>query len=247
MMTLAVMSVVAATASAEAPEFGRCVKVAKGTGSFNSGNCTLPLAGANYEWLPGPGANNKFTFVRKEPAATLRVLETVGGTPVICQTVSGVGQYAGIKTVGSVVLTLKGCESGSLKCASVGAPTGTIVTSTLEGALGLITKGETPPKDKVGLDLLPVEKEGLVAQFDCAGLPFAVRGSVVAPVVSNRMQLMPLMKFKHTKGKQKPERFEGEPRDVLELDTNGGPFEQAGMALEALLTNEVPIEINSVF
>jgi hypothetical protein len=38
--------------AAGAPEYGRCVKVAKGTGKYNS-SCTVEKAGGNFEWTPG--------------------------------------------------------------------------------------------------------------------------------------------------------------------------------------------------
>ncbi|MGO9322001.1 MAG: hypothetical protein ACLQBY_14525 [Solirubrobacteraceae bacterium] len=61
---LAVAAVAAATASAEAPEFGRCIKKAgkpSGTG-FKDAACTKAAsAKAHYEWVPGPGPKAKFS------------------------------------------------------------------------------------------------------------------------------------------------------------------------------------------
>jgi hypothetical protein len=255
-VVFAISAISAAAASAERPEFGRCLKVApKSLSNFDSAKCAKTagedagteaekLKKGNYEWLPGPGANSKFTLARI--GASTRVLETIGGTPLICSGGTGSGQYTGPKSVGNVVLTLTGCETGSLKCNSAGQPSGTAVFGPLEGALGIVKKGETPAQDKIGLDLFSGAKEGLVVHVDCAGLSISVQGSVIVPVMANSMKLTATLKFKQAKGKQKPEQFEGQPRDVLEWNTDGGPFEQAGMGFEAAQTNEEKIEINTV-
>ena len=66
------------------------------------------------------------------------------------------------------------------------------------------------------------------------------------PVIAKKMLLSSTLKFKQRNGKQKPEQFEGGLKDVLEMRPNASPFDQAGMAFEALLTNEDAIEINPV-
>ncbi len=61
-------AVASATASAEAPEFGRCVKKAKAEGTgFEDSGCVTEASGsgAKFEWVPGPGAKNKFTSVAR--------------------------------------------------------------------------------------------------------------------------------------------------------------------------------------
>jgi hypothetical protein len=239
---LAVGSATAATAFAEAPEFGRCAKVAKGTGSFKSGNCTAALAGGNWEWLPGPGVNNKFSVAK---TSALWMLERVGGGKIVCTGASGTGEYTGPHAVGAVAITLTGCEAG-FKCNSIGQADGVVVLNPLEGTLGVIKKGATPNGNKIGLDLFPAGKEPLVAQLACGGPLIEIRGSVIVPVSTNKMLLTSTLNFVQKKGKQKPQQFEGEPKDVLEFSFNGGPFGQAGMAFEAKLTNEEPIEVNSV-
>ena len=49
-----------------------------------------------------------------------------------------------------------------------------------------------------------------------------------------------------SKGKQTIEKFEEGPREVLESTLNGGQFEQIGLALTTIQTNEEVIEANSV-
>jgi hypothetical protein len=64
---LAISSVAVATASAEAPEFGRCIKKAKAEGAgYSDAGCTTAVgSGAKYEWLSGPGAKAHFTSVSR--------------------------------------------------------------------------------------------------------------------------------------------------------------------------------------
>ncbi|SRR5579871_5677889 len=52
----------ASAASAAAPELGRCVKVATGTGEYSNAGCTTSATGseARYKWLEGPGSKAKF-------------------------------------------------------------------------------------------------------------------------------------------------------------------------------------------
>jgi hypothetical protein len=45
----------AASASAAAPEFGRCVKVTTGTGLYATANCTGEGGERKYEWHSGAG------------------------------------------------------------------------------------------------------------------------------------------------------------------------------------------------
>ncbi len=65
---LAVAAVAAASASAAAPEYGRCIKKAgKPSGEgFKDSACTKAMTSkAHYEWVPGPGANPKFSSKNK--------------------------------------------------------------------------------------------------------------------------------------------------------------------------------------
>jgi hypothetical protein len=241
---LAALSVAATTASAEAPEFGRCVKVAKGTGKYKSSNCTIELTGGSYEWMPGPGPNSRFTLALKEG---IPLVESVGRTKITCHDVKGAGEYTGTKAVGQILITLTGCETSGGVVTGTGQPKGYVALKPLAGVLGVVKKGETRAKDMIGLDLFPEESGGSVFEATCGGIPIVVRGSVIFLPTKNKMLATAPIKFAEAKGKQKPEGFEGEPKDVLEENTNGGPFEQAGLAMFATQTDEEPIEINSVF
>jgi hypothetical protein len=60
---IAVSATAVATAAAEPPEFGRCVKKAKAEGTgYSSSTCTTAVSsGAKFEWLSGPGAKAHFS------------------------------------------------------------------------------------------------------------------------------------------------------------------------------------------
>jgi hypothetical protein len=127
-----------------------------------------------------------------------------------------------------------------------GSPAGEIVSSQLEGVLGIEKAGAEAKKDKIGLDLSASEGAGTVLQFTCGVTTVSVRGSVIAPVKSNKTSLSSPLKFKAAKGKQRPQSFAGEPADVLEASFDGGAFERAGLTLAATQTSEEAVEIDSV-
>jgi hypothetical protein len=242
---LAGCAVGAASASAEAPEYGRCAATAKGTGKFSSATCTIEKAGGSYEWSPGAGLKNHFTSKMKE--ATLATLETVKKEKVVCKTETSTAEFTGVKTIGGVVATFTGCEALKLKCNSAGQPEGTIVTFPLKGVLGVEKKGETKVKDKLANELTPENGNDVFAEFSCGGFVVIVRGHVLSPVPSNKMLLVTTVKFTASKGKQKPERFEGGPLAILESSFSGGAYEQSGQTLTTIETGEEKMEANSVF
>jgi YVTN family beta-propeller protein len=243
------------TVGANAPEFGRCVKVPSekvGTktvyhGGFTAASCLVKSEThtGQYEWEAGV-LNTHFTTKLK--AALKVTLETVNGSKVTCTGETSTGEYTGLKTVGDVVLTLTGCElvSSKAKCASAGGATGEIVTKQLEGQLGIDTLGETAAKDKIGLDLFPVGKTGPLMEFSCAGTTVSVQGSVIVPVTANKMLLTVNVRASAKKGKQKPENFVGDLKNVFDESFNGAAVEQAGLTFTTTQTNEEPVEVNSV-
>jgi len=128
-----------------------------------------------------------------------------------------------------------------------GALAGEVVTNSLVGELGVEKLGATSASNKIGLDLHRGGKTEPLMEFKCGLTAVSVRGSVIASITSNKMSLTQALKFKaSTKGKQKPESFVGEPKDVLEASVSGGPFEQIGLTLTTTQTDEEPVEINSV-
>ncbi len=259
---MAVSAVAVATASAEAPEFGRCVKKAKAEGSgYSDAGCTTAVSsGAKYEWLSGPGAKSHFNSVSRfvltnkdktclkwkqlleegktEEAAALLAehgwtaaqceetlamhggrgedqepvtLETVSGSTIECEELSANGEYSGAKTVSHLVVTFIGCNTvGNIPCQSPGAKTGEIVTSSLEGALGIIKKESVPVNNSVGIALFA--ESGNIAEIECSIIKITVTGSVIHQVTANKMLSKENEKFKQKKGFQIPENFDGEPQ-----------------------------------
>jgi hypothetical protein len=144
-----------------------------------------------------------------------------------------------------VIVTLTGCTQGAEKCTSAGRSPGEIVTSLLEGVLGW----EAKVKNKVALDLLPVGYEpgqaGPFMKFSCGSTSVLVQGSVIVPIKANKMSSTATLKFKASKGKQKPESFETGPKDVLEESVNGGALERTGLSATITQTNGAQVEVNS--
>jgi len=215
-----------------APEYGRCLKVAKGTGKYNS-SCTTEKAGGNFEWTPGV-AKAKFTL-----SGGTAKLETVEKNLIVCTGESGGGEYSGTKALANVTIHLTGCERGGSKCTTSEAAEGEIQTHTLAGALGWKNAATSAP----ALDLAPASGE-VVAEFSCGFVSVTVEGSVIVGVQRNEMQLAPTLAYEATGGKQKPEHFDEEPNDVLETSF-GGPFEQTGLTVTTTQTNEEEVEVNA--
>jgi hypothetical protein len=103
--TLASSAAVAASASAEAPEYGRCVKGVAHEGGFSGGTCIATDKMDNdgvYEWLPGPGPKPGFSTEAK----TLTTLVSTG-TLITCTHESGTGEFVGTKEVHILSVKLK--------------------------------------------------------------------------------------------------------------------------------------------
>jgi alpha-tubulin suppressor-like RCC1 family protein len=225
------------------PEFGRCVKLAKGVkGRYSTAGCTSSATAEKFgfEWEQGPGA--KAGFTTKFKAATSVALETVGKKRIACTGETGKGEYTGLKSVGHVALTLTGCELPGQKCTTGGFAAGEIVTNTLEGELGW----ENKAKKAVALDLLAAVSGQPVAAFTCGAAAVSISGSVLVKVAAGKTSATETLKYSGTAGKQKPEHFEGGPRDVLETSFKEGlpPFEQTALLLTAVRTAEENIEEN---
>ena len=227
-------------------EFGRCLTVGKGLGSYGSSRCTEPEAGGKFEWTTTIEKNG-FSLGQKEKVA----IETAAGAVVTCRGGGGGGgEYTGTKTVGAVVIALTECTEGSSalkstpKCTSPGAAEGEIRTSALEGELGY----ENLELNNVALDLAPIE-EGLFAKFTCAGTTgtVEVRG-IVFGSISPPNNTTTSMKLNYTgsKGKQKILGFEHETTGSLEVSVGGTWFVKANLNGPLTITNQEGIEINTV-
>jgi hypothetical protein len=246
---LAVSAVAAASASATAPEVGRCVKSTPKAGGYSSANCTKTDIEDNdgaYEWRPGVGGKGKFTS-----SGGVGILTTVGGSAVECATESSAGEYkpgGNNKEEAGVFVTFRGCKSAGLSCTSKGAKAGELVTNELEGIVGWQSKA----LKKTDLELFPAKSvtSGLFIEFECVGLLVKVKGHVLVPIKNDAMKETEILKFVATKGKQKPEKWEESPeKAILEAafsNFKGGAFEQAGQQITSTIKGEEKLELNAV-
>ena len=225
-----------------APEYGRCLKVTNGAGKYANSGCTSAGGKKDYEWESGL---LKAAFTTKMMSGSV-TFETVKDLRVKCTGETSTGEYIGPQTVGAVLVKLTGCERSSERCSSAGATAGEIISRSHEGVLGVEKVGASSSKNKVGLDLFPVGNIGSVIEFSCGASTVSLRGSVIVPVKANKMSLTQVLKFKASKGKQKPESFAEDSKDVLEASFDGGPFEQTGLTIAATQTSEEAVEVNSV-
>jgi hypothetical protein len=245
------MGAVAATASAEAPEFGRCLKTKEGGGTkYTTAKCTIVASGENeiFEWYSAFGSAKplaKAGFTTKLKPETLVVIETKSGTKFVCKGETSGGAYTGNKSVGGIVMTFTGCESGGGKCNSAGKGTGVITWNELDGSLGVSKTGETQVKDKLAISLKPTTGEELV-EFFCGGLTVQVRGRIILPVTANAMKLSSTVKFTAAKGIQKPANLVGGPQEAPECSIAKTPYEPCGLSFAMIQTNEEKVEASTL-
>jgi hypothetical protein len=253
-------AVLAGTASAANPEYGRCLKEGeKKLDKYDNSKC-IKLASedpgteaekikkGSFVWHPGVPPKAGFTAALKP--TTIATLETKAGTKVTCKGLEAAGKYTGLKTVSTTKTDFTGCESGGIKCNTPAAGTGVIKVKNLEGELGVISKGSPSTKDKIGNVLWP---EGGTAtsgtefvEFACGGLTVKVKNSVISPVTANAMKSIATVKFTAAKGVQKPTKFEGGPNMFLESKFAAAPYEQSGQSATTLQTNEEKVEVRSL-
>jgi len=238
--------VAAASASAAAPEYGRCVNVAVlgKVGAFKNSGCTVRATASEhkFEWEPGPGAKPKFSSHLK--SETLATIETEKGPKFTCKQMHDAGEVTGPKT-GIIQFTFEGCESSSLACTTPGQAAGVIATPVLPSRLIIIKKEATANKTKVGNDIGSVG--GLFAEFECGPVNVVISGSWIWPVKTNAMFRELTYLFNESEGHQKgPEKGEGEPKDVLEASIAGGAPERVGLSFTQVQVNEQKSEVNTV-
>ncbi len=246
-LALATCAVIAGSAFATAPEYGRCIKHTGGGGkTFSDSKCTKELSGtkAKYEWLPGAG-KAKFTS-----SGGAGLLETTKGSAVQCQGESSDGEFAPGNNKEEVGITVRftGCKAIALPCTSPGAKSGELITNELEGLVGW----ESKARKKTDLELFPAKsvKSGLFIEFECSGLVIKVRGKVLVPIKNDKMKETETLKFKATKGHQKPETWEESPEPaVLESSFSNfheSEYVQAGQTITSTVKGEEQLELNAV-
>ena len=247
LVALTVGAIAVTSASATAPEYGRCLKKAKAEGKgYTSNKCTTAGEGtkAKYEWIPGAG-KTKF-----ETKGGLGVLTSVNGQKVECKTESSTGEFfeGNNKEAGNMLIKFNECETLNLTCSTPGAKAGELVTNGVEARVGW----ENKAKKKTALELYPAHSvsSGLFIEFECAGLVVKVKGKVLVPIKNDAMKTSETLKFKDSKGKQKPEKWEeSSEKVILESSFKGGPYEQSGQQISSVLkelAGEEALELNAV-
>jgi hypothetical protein len=251
--SLAAASVTAIQAENALPEIGRCFKVPSEKvgkevsyhGGYVDSGCVEKNEGhfGKFEWLPGPGAGNKFTGSGK--AVTL---ETTGKAQIKCLNSQSSGEYTGTKTA-TVALKLTGCKlaSGGAACQSAGASAGEVTTGSLQAQLGFIKDVENGPEviSVVGWD---IKGSPTVLSGECgAGKEsLVVSGSVIGTITpADKAVAAYTLKFNEAGGKQLPEAFEEGANDTLSETLGGGGAEQAGLKSTEKITNEEKLEFKA--
>ena len=246
-VALALGAVAAASAMATAPEYGRCVKVAKGTeGKFATAKCITAATPEKhgFEWIPGAG-KTKF-----ETKGGVGILSSVNGQEVECKTESSQGEFfeGNNKEAGNMTIKFNECVSLAQPCTSPGAKEGELVTNDVEAVVGW----ENKLKKKTDIELHPAKSvtSGQFIEFECIGLVVKVKGAVLVPVKNDAMKTSETLKFVAKLGKQKPEKWEESSSKVfLEASFKGGPYEQSGQQIESTLkelAGEQALELNAV-
>jgi alpha-tubulin suppressor-like RCC1 family protein len=218
------------------PEYGRCVKVAPGLGEYAGAACEVKEAGGSYEWKAGV---TKAHFTLAGAGATF---ETNTKVKLVCKASSGAGEYTSAKEVGNTTIKFTECEYEGAKCTSAGAATGEVVTSSLEGELGW----KEILHSQVALALFPTGEVGPFAEFKCGSTGVVVVGSVLVPVTTDTMSTSSVLEYTAVKGDQKPQKFEGGLKDVLEFSFGGEAFKRFGLTTTITQTSEEAVEVNSV-
>jgi len=224
----AMSAIAVASASATAPEFGRCIKGEAGT-KYSDAGCTKALGTGKYGWTTTI-VNNKVESVMTSTKATL---ESEGGTKISCTkqvTPPFEVSTPNTKEVRGVVGVYEGCASSAVPCENAkGGGSGKITTATLEGAIGVEKLGENKEKTKKEPQLNKIANvlygpggkanggKSSLAEFECTGLlQVNVEGSIMHPITANKMLSESVEKFTATKGEQKPTLFVEAPTEACE-------------------------------
>jgi hypothetical protein len=238
-----------AVARAEAPEFGRCLRLAgeqAGHGGYENGSCTTASPGktGKFEWYPG-AAKAKFATRSKE--GTTIAFDSVTRVHVACTGETSTGEYTSPKLEEHVVFRFTGCTTGTVVVSSAGAEPGEVVTNPTECELGVLQKGETPLTDKIGLTCA---EETAFMWMKWAGyglVEWCLRGWWFFTIPHNGMKAVTTLHSAESRGVQRWEKFVEGPPEPLEATFNGGlTWERAALSLTSIQTNEERIEVNSV-
>lgn len=250
----AMSAAAASSASAEAPEFGRCVKQVGG--KFKNAGCSIfakTAAEEKYEWVPGPGVNNKFTST----GGATTLYQTRAGNSASCISEQSSGEYlpgtdnkhetttilwTGCKVVNSPDGVLNGAS-----CTSPGLPAGEVTSNPLVGEVGW----ENKSLKHTALLLEPASGYGhvfLVAV--CGGYTFesvTVGRGLLVKIANDSMKLEEKLKYAQTSGIQKPLKWHvGEGGQETTYLFTAQLNEQSGTAFEQVIKKEEKLELNAV-
>jgi Regulator of chromosome condensation (RCC1) repeat len=246
------------TGPANLPEAGRCVKVAAGTGKYSGANCltlaTKPVA-KKYEWMPA-SVTEKLAFSGSGLETTLT---TAGHSTIKCLATNISGEWTGPKTA-SVNVEFQGCTTPTgAQCQTVTNPQNKseIALKGVLGELGYIKYEEVEGKVivAVGLDLKPQPPGNpSLAEYECTGSTETghLEGSVIGKLTSiDKMTTESKLLYSATKsGEQRPEAFQGSPKDTLITSFTSGT-EAKGSGASSLNvkeykgSNAAPVEIKA--
>jgi len=248
-----VSAVTVATASAEAPEYGRCLTAKVGKkydGKYDNAKCTpaktetekkaVEKGEGKYEWFPGA------VKVNQTSVGGIAALEQTNGLGVGCKTEHSTGEFSGTKEEKNLIVTFEGCESVGFVCTSPGHKAGELVTNTLEGRV----VWENKALHKTAIELFPAGGAEKFIEFGCgATLTIAVRAAILTPVKNDAMSLTQTLKFTQKRGIQKPDVYEtasGEKvKAFLESNFSGKGWVQAGQTITSTVTAEEKLELNA--
>jgi hypothetical protein len=160
-------------------EFGKCVKVAEGTGTYTNSGCTKPGGKKVDNWEPLKTAVS-ITSLKKTGTGNA-VLEGESGVEISC---SGqgekVGEYGpGPTEVKNVVGEFSGCKALGGECESEKAGKEKINTNKLHGEPGIVTRNVANEEKNVDGNDLRAQSGEFLAEFSCSGAAVLVKGGVV--------------------------------------------------------------------
>jgi len=248
----AMSAIASATASAAAPEFGKCNKVTGANSNYSDSKCTKEVAKGTgkYEWVPGAAG---VTFKTTGGVATLL---TVKGESVTCSSEKSSGEYlSGNNKEEKTTVEFAGCKSNGLDCTTTGKAAGELVTKPLIGIVGY----EKPPttKAKTVLQLHPETSGGHFIDFKCTSvLTIEVKGAeganggILVPIKNGKMTATETLKYKASKGIQKPSKWVPpagySENQFLESNFQETGFAKSGQTITSKVTNDggVKLELN---
>lgn len=239
------------SASAVPPEYGRCLKAEKIAkafqGKYSNSGCTKSVTEAEkakkgkFEWYPG-AVKNKQTSTGGPGK-----LEESNKYGVSCASESSTGEYTGTKEGKNLIVKFKGCKVVPFVCTSPGHELGELETVPLEGR----AVWENEAEHKTALDLYPAKGHETFIEFSCGEheeVTVKVKGSVLVPIKADKMASTFTLKFKAKNGFQIPQEYEENDKklkDVLYSDFTEKGYDQAGQTETVTVKNEEKLELNA--